>query len=230
MMDTELTGNTFQMRLDVVERELAQLRSKKFHDDQKTEERLQTLECDCKQIKCELGYASFNKTIESMNNIYFRNLKESLMLNEFEVEKHFLHKQFNDSDTMNAIGGCRNVSSLAYAFYFTHYKLMTPKFVDGFLVNVEGNDLRLVDGRNASRSGLVGQTTMKYYRLNFARNACVWKHDATFDGSCIDKAIEWYRHSVIEVVIADGSSVVVDWNVGQFENLEDGQFMFCMNV
>lgn len=93
-----------------------------------------------------------------------RELKESKMMTLNEVEKYYKLKYSKNYDTlkysngiiinsMDAIAGCRDVSSLAYAFYFNHFKLMTPQFVDGWLVslNSENEPLVLLDNSNGTK-------------------------------------------------------------------------------
>ena len=81
--------------------------------------------------------------------------KESKMMTLNEVAKQYNFKYSKNYDTvkysngiiinsMDAIAGCRDVSALAYAFYFNQFKLMTPKMVDGWLVSLLGEHEPLI--------------------------------------------------------------------------------------
>lgn len=169
-----------------------------------------------------------------------RELKESKMMTLNEVKKHYdlIYSKNYDTikysngiimNSMDAIAGCRNVSSLAYAFYFNHFKLMSPQLVDGWFVslNDENEPLVLLDNSNGTKE-VFTQTgkEMKCYRND---GGCVWRQDTELDSSRVVKdGSKYCKHSAITVMLNEGETIIVDWNIGQFRNLSVGNFIFVI--
>lgn len=186
----------------------------------------------------------FNAKSNNCNEIKYKNreLKGSTMMTLNEVKKQYNFKYSKNDDTiecsngirinsMDAVAGCRDVSSLAYAFYFNHFKLMTPQFIDGWLVSLLDEDQPLIlrdDSKGTKEIFSQTGTEMKCYRLD-THTSCVWQQDTRLDSSeVIKNGSKYCKHSAITVVLNEGETVIVDWNIGQFRNLIDGNFIFVI--
>lgn len=191
-------------------------------------------ELTSKLDKCNTNYC---------NEINYKNrvvLNESKMMTLNEVKKHYNLKYSKNYDTvkysngiiinsMDAIAGCRELSSLAYAFYFNHFKLMSPQLVDGWLVSLkdENEPLVLLDNSNGTKK-VFTQTgkEMKCYQND---GGCVWRQNTELDSSRVIKdGSKYCKHSAITVMVNEGETIIVDWNIGQFRNLSDGNFIFVI--
>lgn len=186
--------------------------------------------------KLNTCYTNYCNEINCKN----RELKESKMMTLNEVEKHYELKYSKNYDTvkysngiiinsMDAIAGCRDVSSLAYAFYFSHFKLMSPQLVDGWLVSLNGENEPLVLLDNSYGTKEVFTQTVKEMKCYRNEGGCVWRQDTELDMYQVVKdGSKYCKHSAIKVLLNEGETIIVDWNIGQFQNLSDGNFVFVV--
>ena len=143
-----------------------------------------------------------------------------------EVIQDYTITYARNKNNMDEISGCRNVSALAYAFYFTHYKLMQPQYADGWLVSLIDSPLLLRDDSRAIPFDVSFTGPIQCYSQN---GSCVWHHDTTIQPSqLLTHAKQYYSHSAIAVLLNNDEKVIVDWNIGQFKNLKKGQFVFLV--
>ena len=207
-------------------------------------DRIETLEKIVSKIENEARYN--NHLLQNCSNVYDstpnynREIKESTMMTLNEVVQYyaFMHSKNNDTckcsngaiiNSMDAVAGCRNVSSLAYAFYCKHYTLMNPRFIDGWLVSLTNTPLFLKDDSRASSIDASFTGPIKCFSRNVQNGSCIWQYNASKEPlQILDCSNRYYAHSAIEVVLNDGEKVIVDWNIGQFQNLDEGKFVFVI--
>jgi hypothetical protein len=70
---------------------------------------------------------------------------------------------------------------------------------------------------------------IKCFSRNVQNGSCVWQCNSSKEPlQILDCSNRYYAHSAIEVVLNDGEKVIVDWNIGQFQNLDEGKFVFVI--
>ena len=70
------------------------------------------------------------------------------------------------------------------------------------------------------------KTELQCYSQN---GSCVWHRNTTIQPSqLLTHAKQYYSHSAIAVVLNNDEKVIVDWNIGQFKNLKERQFIFVV--
>ena len=237
--------DNFTAKIKQIEEEIRKLQFRlKF--EFRVFERIEQLESAVSRIENKARYNDIHLLRTCSNDYgsvikYDRQVKESTMMSSNEVNKHYAFTYSKNTDTfkcsngfiinsMDAIAGCRNVSSLAYAFYFTHYKLMEPQYVDGWLVSLVDTPLLLKDDTPGTTVDFAFTGAMRCYRHDDAHNgSCIWRSDTSLDPSQFLKIANKYcTHSAITVVLNEGEKVIVDWNIGQFKNLDKGKFIFVI--
>lgn len=232
--------------IETIQKTQEELRKLQFrlNFDFRVFDRIETLENIVSKIENEVRYN--NRLLQNCSNTsdstpnYNREVKESTMMTLNEVVQHyaFMHSKNNDTckcsngaiiNSMNAVAGCRNVSALAYAFYCKQYTLMKPHFIDGWLVSLTNTPLLLKDDSRATSVDVSFTGPMKCFSHNVQNGSCVWQCDANKKPlQILEYSSHYYTHSAIEVVLNDGEKVIVDWNIGQFQNLDEGQFVFVI--
>lgn len=237
-------GDNITAKIEQVEEEVRKLQFN-LNLEFRVFERIEQLELTVSRIENEARYNDIHLLRTCSNDYgsvikYDREVKESTMMSSNEVNKHYALTYSKNTDTfkcsngfiinsMDAIAGCRNVSSLAYAFYFTHYKLMKPQYADGWLVSLVDTPLLLKDDSPGTTFDFAFTGAMRCYRRDANNGSCIWRSDTSLDPSQFLKfANKYCTHSAITVVLNEGEKVIVDWNIGQFKNLDKGQFVFVI--
>tara|TARA_B100001059_G_C17787447_1_gene558006 strand:+ start:568 stop:1296 length:729 start_codon:yes stop_codon:yes gene_type:complete len=210
-------------------------------------ERVENLEASIPQLEKDSRYRDIH-TSKMCNNHYDyslinenRRAKESKMMTSNEIDKHYAFTHSSKADTykcsdgtfingMDAIAGCRQVSSLAYTFFYEDYKLMEPQYVDGWLVSLTDSHLVLKDGSISTNVGVSFEGALKCFVHDVKNGSCIWRHDNNTHvlPSQLMSGSKCCAHSAVRVVSSEGEQVVVDWNIGQFTNLDEGNFVFVI--
>lgn len=138
----------------------------------------------------------------------------SNIMTPLEIKADYKMRLLAD-DTLSSPGSCIGAAGLAKIFFKSHV-LMDCVEIKGTLVS--SVPLKLIDGSIASQDTDIPspKKAFKYEK------PCMWREVDVI----IPKHVKGAGHTTVAVVVADGSTMLVDWSAGQFDNLSDDTILY----
>lgn len=124
-------------------------------------------------------------------------------------------KRLLAENTLSRPGSCIGAAGLAKIFFKSHVLMDCMEIRCALVSSVP---LKLIDGSIAPHDTDIPspKKAFKYEK------PCMWREVDVV----IPKHVKGAGHTVVAVVVADGSIVLVDWSAGQFDNLSDDTILF----
>ena len=148
-----------------------------------------------------------------MTTTHKQNLKNTILDYTIHFQPHYDTTKYNP----------RHASAFAYQYYFTYHKAMQPQIIDGWLVNLSHNPLKLKNNSHITPMDTTFTTPVKTF--SHIDNSCVWIQNT--NNPPLSHTHQYYPHSAVTVVLDNGNTAIVDWSIGHFQNLEN--FLFVLN-
>lgn len=217
-MDLSISNNSIIEKINKIEESLNKL----------TSERLEKLEKSVLKIEKYLFLRDYaDETFDFTSQENLKKINKHYSFTYSRCKDKFKCTDGTFINFMDSISGCRNVSSLAYAFYYDTYPDMRPQFVDGYLISLDDSSLRLKDGTYGRSVDVSFTEDMKCF-CKEDEFSCIWRLNSELQISQNEKRKQYF-HTVISVLLVSGERILVDWNIGQFQNLKDGNFVFVVS-